>query len=152
MRKKSHPYCSFQYPSFYYYSFDDKQTQNNDTTEKEKHECHVCCKGFPSNKALNGHMRVHNKDKKAIPQDEFQFQLSSPNIDLSNSGKSHKCSKRNKDINTNIDNEGDRKRPKLLGIMINEKISEQVIAPTVSGIDETIKMKVKDLGVEIQDS
>ncbi|KAL5057158.1 hypothetical protein RYX36_028762 [Vicia faba] len=74
MRKKSIPYCSFQYPSFYYDTFDDKHAQDlradqcqNDNAEKEKHECHVCRKAFPSQNGLNGHMRIHKKDNKGIP-------------------------------------------------------------------------------------
>ncbi|XP_058763294.1 uncharacterized protein LOC131636698 [Vicia villosa] len=157
MRKKSIPYCSFQYPSW---CRDDKHTQplrgnqcDSDNSEKEKHACHVCSKGFPSKKALNGHMRMHKKGNKAIPPPP----ISSPqNIDLSQylPPRSHNCSKRNSDINT-IDNDyGDRKRMKLHGNMVNEKVKEQASTPItdhVSGIDERVKMKVEDTGVEIQD-
>ncbi|XP_058741105.1 uncharacterized protein LOC131613454 [Vicia villosa] len=122
MRKKSTPYCSFQYPSWYY---DLKHTQplrgnqcdNNDNSEKVKHACNVCSKDFQSKKALNGHMRIHKKDNKGIPPPP----ISSPqNIDLSKylPEKSHKCSKRNSDINTIDNDHGDRKKLKLSSILV----------------------------------
>ncbi|KAL5057159.1 hypothetical protein RYX36_028763 [Vicia faba] len=168
MRKKSIPYCSFQYPSFYYDSFDDKDTQDlradqcqNDNAEKQKHECHICRKSFPSQNGLNGHMRIHKKDNKGIPPRPAS---STPNIYLPKylPPRSHKCRKRNYDISTfdsqhfSCDNShgGDGKRLKLHSNIVDEKIKEQAATPSighVNGIDETVKMKVKDIDVEIQD-
>jgi ribosomal protein S26 len=34
--------------------------------EKQKHCCQVCMKVFPSDKALYGHMRSHNRDRKNV--------------------------------------------------------------------------------------
>ncbi|XP_050916576.1 uncharacterized protein LOC127131704 [Lathyrus oleraceus] len=148
MRKKSYPYCSFQYPSFYYSSSDDKHTPNNhnDNAEKQKHACHVCSKHFSSNKALNGHMRIHKKDKKDIPHDEDQFQCQLSSAEYIPE-KSHNCRKRKNAINTIENDRCDKKRLKLCENMTNEKIKEQPVTSStghVSNVDETTKIKVKD--------
>lgn len=168
MRKKSYPHCSFYSPLSSYYSCDDNNTKNNEKLlasrtnqchndnddEKQKHECHVCSKGFSSNKALYGHMRIHKKDNKGIPPRPAS---SSQNIDLSKylPPRSHKCCKRNYDINTIDDQQfscdyshGEGKRRKLQSNMVDERIREQAATPNIShlsDIDETVKIKVKDI-------
>ncbi|KAI5431324.1 hypothetical protein KIW84_035486 [Lathyrus oleraceus] len=99
-------------------------------------------KGFSSNKALYGHMRIHKKDNKGIPPRPAS---SSQNIDLSKylPPRSHKCCKRNYDINTIDDQQfscdyshGEGKRRKLQSNMVDERIREQAATPNICHLSD----------------